>query len=93
MGIVYYLIAIVIPWLVKLFFVALAVFLIVLLARAIRKFSVDRLRYERYFADACVYEGDCTELIETIWNPTAFIVPFTGRRLVSAPSSIWQMTP
>ena len=77
MGIVYYLIAIVIPWLVKLFFVALAVFLIVLLARAIRKFSVDHLCYERHFADACVYEGDSTELIETIWNPTAFIVPFT----------------
>ena len=77
MGIVYYLITTVIPWLVKLFFVALAVFLTVLIARAIRKFSVDRLRYERYFADACVYEGDSTELIETIWNPTAFIVPFT----------------
>lgn len=77
MGIVYYLITTVIPWLVKLFFVALAVFLTVLLVRAIRKFSIDRLRYERYFADACVYEGDSTELIETIWNPTLFIVPFT----------------
>ena len=76
MDIVYYLIATVIPLLVKLFFVALAVFAIVMLARLIRKFSVDRLRYERYFADACVYEGDSTELIETIWNPTLFFVPF-----------------
>ncbi len=77
MDIVYYLITTVIPLLVKLFFVALAVFAAVLLVRLIRKFSVDRLRYERYFADACVYEGDSTELIETIWNPTLFIVPFT----------------
>lgn len=76
MDIVFFLITMVVPWLVKLFFAALFVFLAVLLARLIRKFSVDRLRYERRFADGCVYEGDSTELIETIWNPTAFIIPF-----------------
>ena len=76
MDIVYYLITTVIPLLVKLFFIAVVIFLIVLIARIIRKFSVDRLRYERYFADNCIYEGDATELIETIWNPTLFIVPF-----------------
>jgi uncharacterized protein (DUF58 family) len=74
--IVFYLITVVIPFLVKVFFVALGIFLVILLARLIRKFSVDRLRYERYFADGCVYEGDSTELVETIWNPTCFIVPF-----------------
>ncbi len=76
MDIVYYLITTVVPWLVKIFFVALAVLVSVLLFRVIRKFTVDRLRYERYFADGCVYEGDTTELVETIWNPTAFFVPF-----------------
>ena len=75
MDIVFYLITTVVPLLVKLFFIALAVFLAVLLARTIRKFSVDRLRYERYCADECVYEGDSTELVETIWNPTLFFVP------------------
>ena len=75
MDIVFYLITTVVPLLVKLFFIALAVFLAALLARAIRKFSVDRLRYERYCADECVYEGDSTELVETIWNPTLFFVP------------------
>ena len=76
MDIVFYFITTVVPWLVKLFFAALAVFVSVLLARLIRRFSVDRLRYERYFADDCVYEGDSTELVETIWNPTCFFVPF-----------------
>ncbi|MBQ2988482.1 MAG: DUF58 domain-containing protein [Clostridia bacterium] len=76
MDIVFFLITTVVPWLVKIFFAALAVFVTVLLARLIRRFSVDRLRYERYFADTCVYEGDSTELVETIWNPTWFPVPF-----------------
>lgn len=76
MDILFYLITEVIPLLVKVFFIALAIFLAVLFLRLIRKFSVDRLRYERYFSDACVYEGDCTELVETVWNPTLFAVPF-----------------
>lgn len=77
MEIVFFLIAEVIPFLVKLFLVALAIFACVLLARLIRKLAVDRLHYERHFTDACVYEGDSTELVETIRNPTLFIVPFT----------------
>ena len=75
-NLLFYLITTVIPFLVRIFFIALGIFLTVLLARWIRRFSIDRLRYERYFADACVYEGDSTELTETVWNPTAFIVPF-----------------
>ena len=76
MDILFYLITTVVPWLVRIFFIALGIFLFVLLARLIRKFSVDRLRYERYFSDMCVYEGDSTELVETVWNPTLFFVPF-----------------
>lgn len=76
MDILFYLITTVIPWLARIFFVAVGIFLLVLLARLIRKVSVDRLRYERYFSDTCVYEGDSTELVETIWNPTPFIIPF-----------------
>ncbi len=76
MDILYYLITEVVPLLVRIFFIAVGIFLSVLLFRQIRKFSVDRLRYERYFSDTCVYEGDSTELVETVWNPTAFIVPF-----------------
>ena len=76
MDILFYLITEIIPLLVRIFFIAIGIFLSVLFLRLIRKFSIDRLRYERYFSDICVYEGDCTELVETIWNPTLFIVPF-----------------
>lgn len=76
MDILFYLITTVIPWLTRIFFVAVGVFLLILLFRLIRKATVDRLRYERYFADVCVYAGDTTELVETIWNPTPFFVPF-----------------
>lgn len=76
MNILFYLITTVIPWLARIFFVAVGVFLVVLLIRLIRRISVDRLRYERYFTDACVYAGDSTELVETVWNPTPFFVPF-----------------
>lgn len=76
MDIVFYLITTVVPLLVKVFFAAVAVFLAVLLAWLMRKFSVDRLRYERHFTDECVYEGDSTELVETIRNPTLFPVLF-----------------
>ena len=76
MDILFYLITQVVPFLVQIFFIAIGIFITVLFLRLVRKFSVDRLRYERYFSDTCVYEGDCTELVETIWNPTAFFVPF-----------------
>ena len=76
MDIIFFLITTVVPFLVNLFLVALGGFVIVLLCRQARRFSVDRLRYERSFEDICVYEGDSTVLTETIWNPTLFIVPF-----------------
>ena len=76
MDIIFFLITTVVPFLVNLFLVALGVFVIVLLCRQARRFSVDRLRYERSFEDVCVYEGDSTVLTETVWNPTLFIVPF-----------------
>jgi len=74
--ILFYLITTVVPLLVQVFFIAIGIFLFVLLIRLIRKFSVDRLRYERSFSDICVYEGDTTELVETVWNPTLFLIPF-----------------
>ncbi|MBQ3490841.1 MAG: DUF58 domain-containing protein [Clostridia bacterium] len=76
MDIIFYLITEVVPLLVQIFFIAVGIFLFILLLRLIRRFSVDRLRYERYFSDTCVYEGDSTELVETVWNPTLFFVPF-----------------
>ena len=55
---------------------AIIIFVLAVIFRAIRRFTVDRLQYERHFVDECVYEGDTTELMETIWNPTPFIVLF-----------------
>ena len=53
---------------------ALIVFLLYQLFLLIRRFTVDRLVYNRAFAEECVYEGDSVELVETIWNPTIFPV-------------------
>ncbi|MBQ8497894.1 MAG: DUF58 domain-containing protein [Clostridia bacterium] len=76
MELIFHFFSVVVPWIVRIVLIAIGIFLLVLLGRAIRRFSIDRLRYERHFSDACVYEGDSVELIETIWNPTVFFIPF-----------------
>lgn len=38
--------------------------------RALRRYQIGRLRYERYFSDKGVFEGDCCDLYEKITNPT-----------------------
>lgn len=76
MDIFFFLITTAVPFLVNVFFIAVGVFLIVLFLRWMRRFSIDRLRYERRFEDVCVYEGDSTVLTESVWNPTLFFIPF-----------------
>ena len=38
--------------------------------RALRRWQISRLRYERYFSDEGVFEGEAAELYEKITNPT-----------------------
>jgi uncharacterized protein (DUF58 family) len=38
--------------------------------RALRRWQISRIRYERYFAAAGVFEGEDSELYEKITNPT-----------------------
>ncbi len=64
----------VIPILARIVLIALGGFLAVWLVRYLRGFAIDRLRYERRFAEECVYEGDSVELVETIVNPTPFFL-------------------
>lgn len=40
--------------------------------RALRRWQTGRLKYERYFSDTGVFEGDHAELYEKITNPTPF---------------------
>ena len=40
--------------------------------RALRRWQIGRLKYERYFSDTGVFEGDTAELFEKITNPTPF---------------------
>ena len=40
--------------------------------RALRRWQISRLKYERYFSDSGVFEGDHAELFEKITNPTPF---------------------
>lgn len=40
--------------------------------RALRRWQISRLRYERYFSDTGIFEGDHAELYEKITNPTPF---------------------
>ncbi len=64
----------ILAFLVSLFTVAAIVTLIVVLFRLLRRFTVDRLVYDRAFSEPYVYEGDMAELTETLWNPTPFPV-------------------
>ncbi|MCQ2436750.1 MAG: DUF58 domain-containing protein [Clostridia bacterium] len=49
-----------------------AVFGMVILRRAIRRYVASRLIYSRRFSDDGAYEGDEVTLTQTIWNPTVF---------------------
>ena len=40
--------------------------------RALRRWQISKLRYERYFSDTGVFEADHAELYEKITNPTPF---------------------
>lgn len=40
--------------------------------RALRRWQISKLRYERYFSDTGVFEGNHAELYEKITNPTPF---------------------
>lgn len=40
--------------------------------RALRRWQISRLKYERYFSDPGVFEGDRADLYEKITNPTPF---------------------
>ena len=40
--------------------------------RALRRWQISNLRYERYFSDTGVFEGDSADLYEKITNPTPF---------------------
>ncbi len=54
--------------------VAFFVFLLIVAFRMLRRFTVDKLIYQRSFSESFVYEGDTAELLETLWNPTPFPV-------------------
>ena len=74
--IVEFIAVIVLPLLIQLVVIAIVLFVLAILLRALRRFTIDRLRYERRFSEECVFEGDSVELYETIRNPTPFPVPF-----------------
>ena len=67
---------IIFPFLIRIAVLALIGFLLFLLFRALRIYSIDRIRYERHFSEECAFEGDSVELVETIWNPTPFFIFF-----------------
>ena len=74
--IVEFIAVILLPLLIRLAAITVVVIIAVILFRALRRFTIDRLRYERHFSEECVYEGDGVELYETVRNPTPFPVPF-----------------
>lgn len=55
---------------------AAVIFAVWYIHRVLRRFAIDRLRYSRYFSEDFLAEGDATELVETVWNPTPFIILF-----------------